>query len=435
MMRTGSISAAGVTAAIRNHHACGFCCCCCCCCRRRRWLHATTSVHRPYAVPGQGGATEEIHIANAIRFLRDRKPSMVMEIMNACHVQAAAQLLPATNVLHNSAQIWIRVLTRADLLSNAALQYQMEQAGRNIRMPLRSIFHCNSQIPVIAMDLHAVVDEKKKKKKAKVKQKSLRPIMNAIAGAHQLVAATQLAPISSFGGTGSMVVCGLPNAGKSSLIYALTHHRTMAVRKKKAYHLPKISSRAGWTLSTKNHTFEMDQNKFTLTDTPGLRMRASHLDEEMTAHLLASGAMEPAKGALANQSLRQRIIDLLWQGLHRHSEIANESSPFASPDELWQADVSKNRKEDAAAQVLQMMRACRDGEYGGIVIEDDNDAGRAVINSNSNTQNPSPFRLSRGAPVVAMNEAAMVLCDIGEGKKNALEVVAQAKRQSRVPKQ
>ena len=75
-----------------------------------------------------GGVTEERAISQAIRTIRERNYQVVIEVMNACHVDWAERQLPIRKD-SNVHKIWARVLTHSDLLSREALQYQMERAS------------------------------------------------------------------------------------------------------------------------------------------------------------------------------------------------------------------------------------------------------------------------------------------------------------------
>ena len=359
--------------------------------QQARLFHATSSCGAKYNnAPGQGGASEERHIGTAIRTLRDQRPAYVMEVMNACHVNVASNHLPARRILNDFAQVWIRVLTHSDLLSPEALQYQIEQASRLEYGPSNR----PATVPVMAVSLKDVES---------LKTKQLKPLMELIVGAFQSAPTTQRS---------SMAVCGLPNAGKSSLIYPLTRARTLEVRKKKGHHLPKINAKAGWTLGTKNHAFEYQRETFSLTDTPGLRLRMDDMSPLQSAYLIATGSMVPPKGMLSNnEELRAQIVTILWRGLKRHADLSASSSsiPFDSPDDLWKVhcDDDQSKSTSPVALMHSLIRWCGQGRYGGLVIEEE---GYQGISANSRLSRPKPDQIIAG-----MNEEAKILRNVGAG--------------------
>jgi hypothetical protein len=98
---------------------------------------------------------EEKAIAQAIRTIKDKQFKVVVEVMNACHVDWADRNLPARHILQRNANIWIRVLTHSDLLSKEALKYQIKRASyiSSISEKIRWNKKSNYQIPVVALDL------------------------------------------------------------------------------------------------------------------------------------------------------------------------------------------------------------------------------------------------------------------------------------------
>ena len=105
--------------------------------------------------PGVGGTSEEKSISQALRIIHERNYQVIIEVMNACHVDWAEKQLPIRKD-HN--KIWARVLTHSDLLSKEALQYQMERASivRNISSSSSSVGGDGGstyQIPVVALNL------------------------------------------------------------------------------------------------------------------------------------------------------------------------------------------------------------------------------------------------------------------------------------------
>eukprot|EP00580_Thalassiosira_gravida_P015671 CAMPEP_0201664424 /NCGR_PEP_ID=MMETSP0494-20130426/5893_1 /ASSEMBLY_ACC=CAM_ASM_000839 /TAXON_ID=420259 /ORGANISM="Thalassiosira gravida, Strain GMp14c1" /LENGTH=321 /DNA_ID=CAMNT_0048143189 /DNA_START=52 /DNA_END=1014 /DNA_ORIENTATION=+ len=253
-----------------------------------------TSSGRRVGQPGQGGLSEERMIAQAIRTIGERQYPVVIEVINACHVDWASRQLPSRALLRRNAKLWVRVLTHADLLSEEALRYQMERASimvdndEEYDMSMMTMADATKKnknnnitsdyrIPVIALNLSDV-------EAGVAKGKALRPVKELLLGAKMIVGQATKTP--------KILVCGLPNAGKSSFIYPLTKHRTMTIKKKKDYHLPKINKTAGWTLGTKSHAFEIKilkdsknggkhhkKETVSLTDTPGMRprLRCIHL--------------------------------------------------------------------------------------------------------------------------------------------------------------
>ena len=130
-----------------------------------RSFHATPRVNKKYYVSrSKGGLAEEAHIGRTILKIKTMKPKVVVEVMNACHVSIAAKLLPPILNAQQHVPIWIRVLTHADGLSDAALSYQMQQAsrlhphnnsnGNNMNSsPLENDNNDTIAIPVVAMNL------------------------------------------------------------------------------------------------------------------------------------------------------------------------------------------------------------------------------------------------------------------------------------------
>ena len=197
---------------------------------------------------------ENAHIASAIRRMMEAQPNITMQV-ERINLVGCTGLLPyqLENMISNSI-VRIKVLTHVDTLSEEALRHQLAYVEEQEKMKFPA---SKNKYPtaIIAVNL-TVVD----------KQKDLRLLQEAIFGASQLASNNQV------------WVCGSPNSGKSSLILPLTKQRTITVRNKKSYHLPKISQRAGMTLGIKKHVMEssdaaMFHTECTLHDMPGIRPR------------------------------------------------------------------------------------------------------------------------------------------------------------------
>jgi len=186
--------------------------------------------------------TESNAIASAVRridALFDRPgvvAPVVVEMSNAALVGARVGNMhvrsSASKRWLNKASYRIKCLTNADKLSDEALALQINQAERE--HPGTAVFALN-------------LTTADKIKATEVK--NVKCAMIAAAARH-------------FGADksgGKIVVCGSPNAGKSSLILPLTKNRTIQTRKKGAYHLPSISAKAGETLGVKRHTLQVSR--------------------------------------------------------------------------------------------------------------------------------------------------------------------------------
>ena len=352
----------------------------------RRFLHSTASRCRRFT-PGRGGQTEERFIAQALRKIRESPSSLVVEVMNACHVDIGSRYLP---LKRQRGQVWIRILTHADSLSRPALAYQMQRAARFAKTTDQR----QPQYTVIAVNL---------KEAESLKTKHVKPVMHFLAEAQNQTLLANTIECRS-----SMLVCGLPNTGKSSLVHCLTKLRTMEVRKKKAYHLPKINATAGYTLGSKTHAFEYDRRMYSLTDTPGLRPRLESLHHEELAYLLATGSTKVVKGMFDNKpELETQIVEILWKGLKRHADLSGKTIPFDSWEDLRTKHSHDFPNLNGSNLVQHLMSHCMNNGYGGIVIE------RGPLVGAKTQEDSSLLFMNPSSVIMAMNEAAVRLRDGG----------------------
>lgn len=169
--------------------------------------------------------------------MQQQNPAVTAQVENLA--MTGCNFLPgqATKTLQESA-VRIKCLSHADTLSDQALSHQIQIAQEQSEQS-------GGREPVATFALNL--------KDASHGGKPFRKIRDALCGVVKLVGENKKA-----------LICGLPNAGKSSLVLPLTAARTLAVRKKGAHHLPKVSKRAGRTLGMEKHVLDVN--------VPGLKM-------------------------------------------------------------------------------------------------------------------------------------------------------------------
>jgi 50S ribosome-binding GTPase len=232
--------------------------------------------------------------------MQDKPPNTIVSCERIQLV--GCNLLPrmAQSMIHKATHR-IRVITHADTVSLNVLKHQIafveEQERRN-----------NYKYPtaVFVMNLNNAET---------IKLNQMEAFADAIAGS--LSMADRPTPV---------VVCGIPNSGKSSLIMALTRVRTLKVKKKKEYHLPKISSQAGRTLGTKTHVMEYGKKQktgITFMDSPGLRPRLEDLDAQSIRLLLATKSVEPFKNYM-KYTPNNDLLRMLLQATNNYTKMNHE---------------------------------------------------------------------------------------------------------------
>jgi ribosome biogenesis GTPase A len=189
-----------------------------------------------------------MHISKTVQWLREKCPRLIVHVDKITTVGCDFLPFGARKTIYE-AKFRILVLIHGDVLSKRALQHQIALAEDMSMKYSRGQFF---PAAIFVVDLLRVE-----------KQKQLKHLIDAMHGALHLNNLQQR----------SFVVTGIPNVGKSSLILPLTKGRTLAVKKKKAYHLPKVGPVAGLTLGIKSHVMETPDHDIdiSLFDSPGLR--------------------------------------------------------------------------------------------------------------------------------------------------------------------
>jgi hypothetical protein len=303
---------------------------------------------------------------------------------------AGCNFLPkVAEEVFSSSAIRIKCLTHADTITDAALQQQIrltEEIDERRRYP--------NQRPAAIFALNL---------KMATHGRHLSQLRDAFFGASKVTESSRI------------LVCGLPNSGKSSLILPLTKARTMLVKKKKSYHLPNVSSTAGRTLGIKKHVLtDPDKKPLTLFDSPGLRSGLKHADPRVVAFLLATNVTEPFTGYKQIAS-HEMILSLLLKAANRHAAISREqpvymellglNSPIDDPAVFLRT--YKATVQNSAVDDLAVIRKFQRSEFGGLIFTPYRDQQYA--------NNSSIFTFNRTSAVLYMNEEAKRLVGIGNG--------------------
>lgn len=423
-------------------------------------------------------------IARALQFMKDTPPRVVVHVQKASLVGCSPALLPKTaEWCVQNAPVRIQCLTHVDAMSKPALLYQIatleelerqKYEHRRQRQKQRNHAHNNNSnnttdemreddeddywpTAIIALNLQNSED---------IKAKQLRPVSEALLGAARLADSRPI------------LVCGVPNSGKSSLILPLTRNRTLTVRNKKGYHLPKVSNRAGMTVAIKKHVLEGGPStgglEATLLDTPGLRPRLDNhhgdmfgTDPRVVALFLAAHVTEVFPG-YHEWTSRDLIFETLLRASNRHAALtanangsgstqqdstaaAAAAAMFRTPymdmlgfeqpthdaQQFIQAylkheqhlkvgsddggDMSKRKSNKTKFNEKALMRRFHSGEFGGLVftpsLSPQMDATVKMLAAQIQLlQNNSASSSSSQHPIVYMNPMARFLVDVAHGR-------------------
>jgi ribosome biogenesis GTPase A len=363
---------------------------------------------------------EEYHSGRALRFLHENQPNVVVHVEN---VQLSAiKLLPRlAEATIQSTPIRIKVLTHVDKISDAALRQQIhtvQQIDERIRYPNQE------PIAIFALNLQSV----------EIRARELSDVRDALFGASLMVTKPQI------------LVCGVPNSGKSSLIYPLTKHYTVQEKKKGAYHLPRVSAKAGMTLGVKRHVLtpaigSFIKNNISLVDMPGFRPKLLFADPGLVALLLSTGVTEPFQG-YKDIASTETIVHILLKAVNRHAimtdphsvpdyvellnmtEATEDAAMFMKAYEKWAKTAPEDVTEFLVGHSKKLdsvywPRLFQNGIFGGSIF--------TPYPTLPHPSHSSHIVLDRDSPVVYMNEQAERLMSIGQGREKAVKVVERQK--------
>lgn len=355
---------------------------------------------------------------------------------------------------NNNSSIRIHCLTHVDAVSDEALRHQIqwiETADRAKHQEQQKksgmVKLCRRPLAIFALDLARL------RPHGGGVVRELNSFRDALLGA----ASHYTSPSSS---PPMAVISGAPNSGKSSLILPLTRQRTLEVKKKKNYHLPRVSVMAGRTLGLKKHVLPFPRKhaagtaatrpqqlrSMTLLDTPGLRPNVATSDPRLVAHMLAARVMEPFAGykdIVSNLS----IIQLLLDAVNRHATLSTTSLDAAPQQPLYLEllDLVEPINDAAVLADAYHGHLTREAKkQGKAITRDDMTLIRAMQSSSLGEFIFTPYKPSyfssasrevtasmtfnRDSALVYMNDEAERLVQVGTGKLECEKIVPVARR-------
>jgi hypothetical protein len=350
-------------------------------------------------------------IRDALITFNSKPPPVVIEIQNVA-LSGSKLKHPGQNWLKNSI-VGIKCVTHVDKVSDKVLWHQLQQIER-----------ANPGMAIFALNMGTA---------NKMQRKQMRMVHEAVFKAVSLA------------GVSRAVVCGLPNSGKSSVILPLTKEETMVNKKKKATHLPKISSKAGMTLGIKEHRMCSKPSIVFLTDTPGIRHKLEVLDEDYIALLVASSSTEMTKDTfdatakeLADYSKTsgpEKVLRTLLRALNRHAAMSGEPPAYVKLFGLEEECTfvsdfidAFNKKYKASVgtgasaghSFKEIVHKSRSGELGGMVFTE--------LAPSSVVSGDKMPRFDRSKPVVWCNTVAKQLAE------GSYKLTAAKEREKRIDK-
>ena len=347
---------------------------------RLRWLsrrcQSVASFHDTYA-----GADRSM--LSAIRRIGEADHRIVLQVLPA-FAPDTADVHPSIAGWARAADVRIRCYSHAHLLSDAAIQHVLHAAD-------------DADTAIFFLDLRAAT----LRHAPCEAEGGLAPLRRAIYGAARSVR------------TRNVLVCGLPNVGKSSLVRELTKSSVTSVKLKGEYHLARVSARPGATLHVKSHRLDATTKPVMLIDTPGLL--PTRVSEAQILLLAASGILTVGSvgGAWPWRALVAQGLD----GLNRHARLSLPASMLPA----YVSALGMAAPTDDEAQVLALiaesvplkaaasnfLRSCRAGELGGWLLSGSGGRETAHLSQEAALRSPRPLlEVQRDRPILTMNARA-----------------------------
>lgn len=294
----------------------------------------------------RGFTGADMFMMNAIRRVNDKPESCVAQVVSGFS-PFTANSVPCINKWMRQATVRIRIYTHADMLSDEAIRYISKLAYRED--PEMALFFMN------VANFNAI------------KTKQMKDLNLAMTNAaHQC-------------SKKHVLIVGLPNAGKSSIVNPLTRAAVVATRKKKNYHVARVSPTAGRTASIKSHRLDDSFHSCYLIDSPGLLPPPNVVNEHELVLLAATGSLTASSGPPLKKWDLDAVASCLLMGLNAHADLSGVPPPYVKllkldgpttdPQELLSRVVSITEKLSKPQVAERLIRKCREGGLGGLMLE------------------------------------------------------------------
>ncbi|KAA8499227.1 Mitochondrial GTPase 1 [Porphyridium purpureum] len=161
------------------------------------------------------------------------------------------------------------------------------------------------------------------------------------------------------------LVCGIPNVGKSSLIYILVKEVIKKQRKKGLYHAPKVENVAGKTVSVRDYVLNA-KPLLKLVDTPGLVFPRSDPDPEIYYKLALTGKVN-----IRDFWDPRDVLEYLLYRLNR-ARLFNYVSLFGlyEPTDDVDAFIEAAKYARARAAIAPILYKFNQGVLGKLCLDD-----------------------------------------------------------------
>ncbi|KAJ1461606.1 hypothetical protein M885DRAFT_611231 [Pelagophyceae sp. CCMP2097] len=232
-----------------------------------------------------------------------------------------------------------------------------------------------------------------------------------------------------------VLVCGMPNVGKSSLVLPVTKACMQVVKKKKEYHLAKVNATAGSTVAVKAHRLDTRiANPVMMHDTPGLLPAREAVDEKAVVIMAAAGHLPKTAffdGCPSKWWPVAEICTEALRGLNRHWVLCGSQEPGpaymqclgldAPTDDynqmlnnLHKHPLMNKRQLGRTEGFTSFLKMCREGHLGGWVLDDQLLPQTPILNHDALKFNP----YGKDSPIVSLNARASELVSIGLQLRN-----------------